>query len=196
MKIMSISGHDFVHAMTAKLSWHVQNCDLIGSLKLKLKLGEISKVFSYELINHSWNDPNEPDRTRGITRESQAASCWSWPSSDYWLILPFVSCQESKEICHFAQYCSESQEQFPWEWCFYSSNSVIQCLETFMTICFDLSITLIDVAYCHQYQIRSDERISPGLWYLNSMIIMYLWNVDLYGYVHAYLNTSSCEVWY
>ena len=29
------SGHKFAHVMTAQLSWHVQNCDLIGSLLFK-----------------------------------------------------------------------------------------------------------------------------------------------------------------
>ena len=30
--IMLQSSHNFAHAMTAQLSWHVQNCDMIGSL--------------------------------------------------------------------------------------------------------------------------------------------------------------------
>ena len=29
------SGHKFAHATTAELSWHVQNCDLVGSLDSK-----------------------------------------------------------------------------------------------------------------------------------------------------------------
>ena len=32
-----ISGHNFVHAMTAELSWHVQKCDLMESLDLEQK---------------------------------------------------------------------------------------------------------------------------------------------------------------
>ena len=32
-KIMIRSGHNFAHVTTAKLSWHVQNCDLTGSLE-------------------------------------------------------------------------------------------------------------------------------------------------------------------
>ena len=32
-KIMFQSSHNFAHAMTAKLSWHVHNCDLMGSLE-------------------------------------------------------------------------------------------------------------------------------------------------------------------
>ena len=30
--LMIQSGHNFAHVMTVKLSWHVQNCDLITSL--------------------------------------------------------------------------------------------------------------------------------------------------------------------
>ena len=33
--LMIQSGHDFAHAMTAELSWHVQNCNLIGSSSWK-----------------------------------------------------------------------------------------------------------------------------------------------------------------
>ena len=40
--IMLRSGHNFAHVMTAVLAWHVQICDLIGSLKLLLKRKEIS----------------------------------------------------------------------------------------------------------------------------------------------------------
>ena len=28
------SGYSFAHAMTDELSWHVQNCDMIGSIYL------------------------------------------------------------------------------------------------------------------------------------------------------------------
>ena len=31
------SGHNFAHVMTAELSWHVRNCDLIESLKIMIK---------------------------------------------------------------------------------------------------------------------------------------------------------------
>ena len=36
MKILIQSDHNFAHATTAELSWHVQNYDLIGSLQCKL----------------------------------------------------------------------------------------------------------------------------------------------------------------
>ena len=32
-KINIKSGHNFAHVMTAELLWHVQSCDLIGSLE-------------------------------------------------------------------------------------------------------------------------------------------------------------------
>ena len=43
--------------MTALLSWHVQNCDLIGSLKPKLEWKEFPQDFKYELINPLPNVP-------------------------------------------------------------------------------------------------------------------------------------------
>ena len=50
--IMIWSGHNFAHATTTKLSWHVQKYDLIGSLEFKLTTNEASQDFSYELINY------------------------------------------------------------------------------------------------------------------------------------------------
>ena len=40
---------NLAHAMTAKLSWHVQNCDLIGSLESKWEQKEFYGEFSCEL---------------------------------------------------------------------------------------------------------------------------------------------------
>ena len=37
-KLFDGSGHNFAHAMTAELSWHVQDCGLIGSLESKFEL--------------------------------------------------------------------------------------------------------------------------------------------------------------
>ena len=45
------SCHNFAHVPTAQLSWHAQNCDLIGSLESKLVVPEFSQNFNYELIN-------------------------------------------------------------------------------------------------------------------------------------------------
>ena len=36
-KIIIRSGHNFAHATTAELLWHVQNCDRIVYLELKLQ---------------------------------------------------------------------------------------------------------------------------------------------------------------
>ena len=50
--IVSQSGHNFAHAMTAELSWHVQNCDLTGSYFVYfVRLQDLV----YELINSLWN---------------------------------------------------------------------------------------------------------------------------------------------
>ena len=38
------SGHNFAHAMTTELSWHVQNCDLTGSLESQLDVEEFYKI--------------------------------------------------------------------------------------------------------------------------------------------------------
>ena len=50
-KIIIQSSHNFAHAMTAELSWHVQNCNLIGSLEWKLEQIKFSQDFNYELMN-------------------------------------------------------------------------------------------------------------------------------------------------
>ena len=44
-KLMIQSGHNFVHATTAQLPWHVQNYDRIGSLRYVLEQKMISVRF-------------------------------------------------------------------------------------------------------------------------------------------------------
>ena len=56
-KIMIQSGHNYAHAMTAELSWHVQNCDLLGSIELKSEQKEFSRNSNYHLMNCLWNGP-------------------------------------------------------------------------------------------------------------------------------------------
>ena len=51
------SVHKFAQVMTALLSWHVQNCGLIGSLWVTLKLRIFSQDLDYGLINGMWNGP-------------------------------------------------------------------------------------------------------------------------------------------
>ena len=51
------SCHNFAHAMTAQLSCHVQNCDVIGSLKCKLEPRVFSQDFNYDLIKTWCNNP-------------------------------------------------------------------------------------------------------------------------------------------
>ena len=45
------SGHTFEHVMTAQLSWHVQNCDLITSTFFKQEQHEFLQDLDNELIN-------------------------------------------------------------------------------------------------------------------------------------------------
>ena len=54
-RVITKSSHNFAHATTAELSWHVQHCDLIGSLESKWKQKQLSQHFSFELKNLSWN---------------------------------------------------------------------------------------------------------------------------------------------
>ena len=51
------SSHNFAHAMTAQLSWHVQDYDLIGSLESKLEHQEFQQDFNCKLIYPLLNGP-------------------------------------------------------------------------------------------------------------------------------------------
>ena len=53
--MMIKSGRNFAHAMTAKLLWHVQICDLIRSSKLELEEQGFSQELNYVPINSLWN---------------------------------------------------------------------------------------------------------------------------------------------
>ena len=52
LNIMSQSGHNFAHVTTALLSWHVQNCDLIGASEQKLEQKFVPKI---SVVNSWWN---------------------------------------------------------------------------------------------------------------------------------------------
>ena len=52
--LVSQSCHDFAHVMTAQLSWHVQNFDLIGSIFLCSSYMYFWWDLHYELINPLW----------------------------------------------------------------------------------------------------------------------------------------------
>ena len=54
-EMMIRSCHNFTHATTAELSWHVQSCDMIGTLDSKLEQNVCLQYFDCELINASWN---------------------------------------------------------------------------------------------------------------------------------------------
>ena len=46
---------NFAHAMTAQLSWHVQNWDLIGASSLMLEQPVIFQNLGHKLKNLFWN---------------------------------------------------------------------------------------------------------------------------------------------
>ena len=52
-KIMISSGHTFAHGTTAQLSWHVQNCDLVGSPLSKLEQNDFSQDSVASSLNNS-----------------------------------------------------------------------------------------------------------------------------------------------
>ena len=53
-------GQDFAHGSTAKLSWHVQNSDLIWSVDQKCHQNVFLILdFYYELIRHLWKHYND-----------------------------------------------------------------------------------------------------------------------------------------
>ena len=43
--IMIQSCHNFAHAITSQLSWHVQSFDMIGGLSLKLEHKQFQKIW-------------------------------------------------------------------------------------------------------------------------------------------------------
>ena len=47
--------HNFAHATTAELPWHVQNCILIRSLCVAQKQPVILRDLDHELISYLWN---------------------------------------------------------------------------------------------------------------------------------------------
>ena len=47
---MTQSGHNFAHAMTVELSWHVQNCDLISYLFFMYDQEVFFQDYSHELV--------------------------------------------------------------------------------------------------------------------------------------------------
>ena len=51
IKIIIQTGHKFAHATTAELLWHVQNCNLIGSLELKLEQIKVLQDLNYKLVS-------------------------------------------------------------------------------------------------------------------------------------------------
>ena len=61
-KIMIKSGYNYAHVTTAELPWHVQNYDLIGSLKWKLEKNEIWQDFDDKLMNRLWNKSLVPSQ--------------------------------------------------------------------------------------------------------------------------------------
>ena len=58
--IIILSGHNFARAMTALLSWHVQNCDLIWSIVFLQEQYKYLRDLDYELINVCKMFPDMP----------------------------------------------------------------------------------------------------------------------------------------
>ena len=50
MILLIQSGHKFAHAMAAPQPWHVQSCDLISSLFVKLEQHEFFQDLNYEMF--------------------------------------------------------------------------------------------------------------------------------------------------
>ena len=55
MILMIQSGNKFANAMTAELSWHMQNCDLVWSLFSVPEQRKFLRDLDYELKNHWCN---------------------------------------------------------------------------------------------------------------------------------------------
>ena len=76
--------HNFAHATTAQLSWHVQNCEMIWIIRIiitTIRYRYFSQDSIYELTNALWWDPG------GIALPYRSGSCSSLginvePSSD------------------------------------------------------------------------------------------------------------------
>ena len=69
--IITQSGHNFVHATTAELSWHVQNCDLIWGMESTFGQMWLSQDFSYELIDSLW-------KRLQVYRMCSSAQLYTW----------------------------------------------------------------------------------------------------------------------
>ena len=50
------SYDDIMDVTTTGLSWHVQNCDMMGLLESKLEQKEFSKDVNHELMETLWNE--------------------------------------------------------------------------------------------------------------------------------------------
>ena len=90
-KVMVRSGHNLAHAMTAQLSWHVQNYELIWSLVFMLQHHMILGDSNCEFMNTLWYEPQLPwsgsrwlaghRQKLGLGKHSQILqlrSCSSW----------------------------------------------------------------------------------------------------------------------
>ena len=67
------AGHNFAHVMTAQLSWHVQNSDLIVSSELWLqkKNSQDLELWAHELFVKASAKPIESSRTLRAQQETK-----------------------------------------------------------------------------------------------------------------------------
>ena len=81
----SKQSHNFPHATTAELSWHVQNCALTGSLESKLEQIESSWDFNCEVIIPSWI----ADANGVVAGLSQSTPWWRHQMETFSALLAF-----------------------------------------------------------------------------------------------------------
>ena len=87
MILITQSGHYFARVMTAWLSWHVQNWDMIWSLFCDLKQNECLQDLDDEPIDSLYNGPQGPVNSGfgGWPRDPQ------WLGYIYYLIYKFIT---------------------------------------------------------------------------------------------------------
>ena len=80
LKIMTKSVDNFTHAMTAQLSWHVQNCNLTWSLETISKQGHFSQDFNNQLIKPLRNGSQGSllQRLQGLHRDHSVYAPGQW----------------------------------------------------------------------------------------------------------------------
>ena len=147
-KIMIQSGHNFAHATTAQLLWHVQNCYLIGSLEPKL----VQKVCpqKFQLWTHKplvkWVPQSHttpgglpaPQYLKSST-QGKLMNCMVWKKSMFaiaetpirqntqsiWIWFNILSCLTSTGNCDVKMiWRCEMTSQYPNDWSIVFQNEI------------------------------------------------------------------------